>query len=96
VVEDELEAAQNALADAQQRVKLVPVSVTVTADGEPEDEGWGIGEALDDAGDVLTVAAGVALVSAAVLLPLALVIALIALGWRATLRQRRERALDAA
>jgi len=96
VVEEELEAAQDALADAQQRVKLVPVAVTVTAEGEPDDGSWGIGDAIDDAGNVLTVAAGVVLVSAAVLVPLALVVALLALGWRATLRQRRERALDAA
>jgi Domain of unknown function (DUF4349) len=96
VVEDELRAAEEALADAQQRVKLVPVSVTVTADGEPDDGNWGIGDAINDAGDVLTVAAGIALVTAAVLLPLGLLVALFALIWRATLRQRRERALDAA
>jgi hypothetical protein len=96
IVEDELEAAQEALADARQRVKLVPVTVMLTAEGEPEDGDWGIGDAIDDAGNVLTVAAGVALVSAAVLLPMGLLIALLALIWRATLRQRRERALDAA
>jgi hypothetical protein len=96
IVEDELEAAQEALGDARQRVKLVPVTVTVTAEGEPEDGEWGIGDAIDDAGKVLTVAAGILLVSGAVLLPLALLVALLALAWRATLRLRRERALDAA
>ena len=56
--------------------------------------GWSLGDAVDDAGKVLSVTAGVLLVSAAVLGPLAILAALIWLGTRAAARLRRERALD--
>jgi hypothetical protein len=98
IVEAELDAAQNDLSSAQQRVRLVPVRVTVSADESVTGAGgdWGIGDALDDAGRVLTVAAGVLLISAAALLPLAILIAL-AWGVADRLRHRqRERALDTA
>jgi uncharacterized protein DUF4349 len=54
---------------------------------------WGIGDALDDAGRVLTIAAGVAVISLAVIGPLALIALLAWLAHRIWLRQRRERAL---
>jgi hypothetical protein len=98
IVEAQLDAAQDDLGDAQQRVHLVPVTVSVSSDesvagGDGGD--WGLGDALDDAGKVLTVAGGVLLISAAVLLPLAL---LVAIAWWLTelaRRRARERTLDA-
>ena len=78
----------------------MPVSVTIDADRALADGddagGWSLGDAVDDAGKVLSVTAGVLLVSAAVLGPLAILAALIWLGTRAAARLRRERALDAA
>jgi hypothetical protein len=97
IVEFQLDAAQRDLGSAQQRVHLVPVTVTVSADDSVSggDGGWGIDDALDDAGKVLTVGAGVLVISAAVLLPLAILVAL-SLGIADRARHRaREQALDA-
>ena len=98
IVEAQLSAAQQDLGSAQRRVHLVPVSVTIDADralaGDDGAGGWGLGDAVDDAGNVLAVTAGVLLVSAAVLGPLAILAVLIWLGVRAVTRLRRERALD--
>jgi hypothetical protein len=98
IVESQLSAAQQDLGSAQRRVQLVPVSVTIDADralaGDDGAGGWGLGDAVDDAGNVLAVTAGVLLVSAAVLGPLAILAVLIWLGVRAVTRLRRERALD--
>jgi hypothetical protein len=68
----------------------------VVAPPPPADGGFTVHRALDDALDVLRVAAGVLLIVLAVLIPVGLLGALAAwlrLGWR---RRRRERALDAA
>lgn len=54
---------------------------------------WGAGDGLDDAGRILTIAAGVVLIGLAVLGPLALILLLAWLAHRAWVRQRRERAL---
>jgi hypothetical protein len=54
---------------------------------------WGVGDALDDAGRILTIAAGVLVVSLAVVGPLALIALLAWLANRARLRRSRERAL---
>lgn len=98
IVEAQLRAAEDDLAAAQQRVRLVPVSVTIDADRALADGddagGWGLGDAVSDAGKVLEVTAGVLLVSVAVLGPLAILAALIWLATRALARLRRERALD--
>jgi hypothetical protein len=98
IVEAQLSAAQDDLDAARQRVNLVPVSVTIDADrglsGGGDAGGWTFGDAVDDAGKILSVTAGVLLVSAAVLGPLAILAALIWLGTRAAARLRRERALD--
>jgi hypothetical protein len=98
IVEAHLSAAQEDLGAAQRRVQLVPVSVTIDADralsGDGDSGGWSLGDAVGDAGKVLSVTAGVLLVSAAVLGPLAILAALIWLGARAVARLRRERALD--
>jgi hypothetical protein len=84
-------AAARAWSDAPISRRLM---VTVTSDGAGDGD-WGVEEALDDVGGVLSTAAGVALVSLAVLVPLALVLALIGLAYRLTVRRGRERALDA-
>jgi hypothetical protein len=96
IVEAQLAHARDDLGAAQQRVRLVPVSVTVTGDGadQRDDGSWGIGDAFDDAKRIVTVAAGVALVTTAVLLPVALMAALFAAAWRAWITRQRERALD--
>jgi Domain of unknown function (DUF4349) len=98
IVEAQLSAAEEDLGAAQQRVNLVPVSVTIDADraltSDGDVGGWSLGDAVGDAGKVLSVTAGVLLVSAAVLGPLAILAALIWLGARAAARLRRERALD--
>ncbi len=55
--------------------------------------GWSIGDALHDAGQILAVAAGVAIVGLAVLGPLALIALLIWLTSRAWVHRSRQRAL---
>ena len=98
IVQAQLNAAEEDLGAAQRRVQLVPVSVTIDADrtlaGDGDGGGWSLGDAVDDAGKVLSVTAGVLVVSAAVLGPLAILAALIWLVTRALARLRRERALD--
>ena len=94
-VNAQLEAARADLAAARQRVQLVPVTVSIVAEeGADSDGDWSIGDALDDAGRVLSTAAGVVVVAGAVLLPLALVGLLVALALRARNDRSRERALD--
>jgi Domain of unknown function (DUF4349) len=91
----QLSAVRAELEDARQRVQLVPVSVSIVAEeGAGDDGDWGVSEALDDAGRVLSTAAGVALVAGAVLLPLALIALLAALVLRTRTGRARERALD--
>jgi hypothetical protein len=97
IVEAQLADAQDDLGNAQQRVQLVPVSVTLAADSAVTgDQGeWGIGDAFDDAGKVLEVAGGVLVIGAAALLPIAI---LAFLAWLVADRARhraRERTLDA-
>jgi Domain of unknown function (DUF4349) len=99
IVEAQLDDAQGDLANAQQRVSLVPVSVSIASDSQvgatDEGGGWGIDDALHDAGDVLTVMGGVALITLAVLLPLGLIGAAAYALYALTVRRQRERALDA-
>lgn len=95
VVESQLERAREDLARAQQRVRLVPVTVTIDADeAVADDAGWGLGDAVDDAGDILRASLGVGLVGAAALLPIALLVLLALLAARLVRGQQRERALD--
>lgn len=75
------------------RAQQSQVMLQITSDGAREGD-WSIGEALEDAGRVLTVAAGVALIAGAVLLPLALIAALAFFVIRAARGRARERALD--
>ena len=93
-VNAQLNAARTDLAQARQRVQLVPVNVSIVAEEGADSNGdWSIGDAIDDAGDVLSTAAGVAVVAGAVLLPLALVALLVGLAARAWIGRSRERAL---
>lgn len=82
------------------RVDFSRVALTVRTDeragDEDDDGGFTPGAAIDDAGRLLAVTAGVAVIAAAALVPLAL---LAACTWplaRALRRRRREQALDAA
>jgi Domain of unknown function (DUF4349) len=97
IVEAQLADAQDDLGNAQQRVQLVPVTVSIAADSSVtgDDGEWGIGDAIDDAGKVLEVAGGVLVIGAAALLPIAI---LAFLAWLVADRARqraRERTLDA-
>jgi hypothetical protein len=57
------------------------------------DGGWGVGDALHDAGHILTIAAGVALIALAVLGPIALILLAFWLANRFRIRRLRERTL---
>ncbi len=74
------------------------MTIVITSEGAgtsgDDDDGWSFGDALDDAGKVLEVGAGVALISAAVLLPLAIIAAIAYFVVSAANRRSRERALD--
>ncbi len=90
--------AKNELANVENRAQFSTVTIVITSEGagtsEDEDDGWSFGDALDDAGKVLEVGAGVALISAAVLLPLAIIAAIAYFVVSAANRRSRERALD--
>jgi hypothetical protein len=85
--------ARSDLRRLTRRAEFATVAVTVTSDGSGDGD-WGVEEALDDMGDVLSTAAGVTLVALAVLVPLALVLLVVALAYRLAVRRGRERALD--
>jgi hypothetical protein len=84
------------LSNLQRRANLSHVSLRIVSDesrapgaGGP----WDAGDAFHDAGQILAVAAGVAIVGLAVLAPIALLALLVWLANRTWIRQRRERAL---
>jgi hypothetical protein len=60
---------------------------------EESDGSWGVGDALHDAGHILTIAAGVVLIGLAFLAPIALIALLFWLGNRFRVRRLRERTL---
>jgi hypothetical protein len=79
-----------------QRAHFAHVSVRIEsgrAANDSDSGGWGVDDALDDAGRILTIAAGVAVVGIAVLAPLALLALLAWWANRTWMRHRRERAL---
>ena len=89
--------AKNELAQVENRAQFATVTIVITSEGagtSDDDGGWSFGDALDDAGKVLEVGAGVALISAAVLLPLAIIAAIAYFVVSAANRRARERALD--
>jgi hypothetical protein len=105
-VEAELRSERNHAAnlkanlnDLKRRANLSRVELRIQsgrgAVSPEEDEGssWGVGQAFDDAGHLLAVAAGVAIIALAVLAPLALVLFLVWLAGRSFTRRARERAL---
>jgi len=73
----------------------VLVRIETGAADEPSGGGaWGVGDALDDAGQILAVAAAVAVVALAILGPIALVALLAWLAHRAWVRRERRRVLS--
>jgi hypothetical protein len=60
---------------------------------EESDGSWGVGDALHDAGHILTIAAGIVLIGLAFLAPIALIALLFWLGNRFRVRRLRERTL---
>ena len=97
---DSLEATADAyeteLNGVKREGRFATVSVEVTSNGPASDDDgdWGLGDAVDDAGDVLETIGGIALVSLAILLPLSLVAALIAFAISRGRKRSRENALD--
>jgi hypothetical protein len=89
-------ALKSQLSNLQRRANLSHVSLRIetSASSSPSSGGgWDVGDAFHDAGQILAIAAGVAIVGLAILAPIALVALLCWLGNRAWVRQRRERAL---
>lgn len=79
----------------EREVSLTPVAVVVeTGEGSgPDASGWSLGDAVEDAGNLLSISAGVALIALAIAIPIGLMV-LIALAInRAWLRRSRDRAL---
>jgi Domain of unknown function (DUF4349) len=79
------------------RADLSRVSLRIVTGGSEDRSGddgaWGIGDALDDAGHILAVAAAVTLVALAVVAPIALIALLAWLTHRAWIRRERRRVL---
>jgi hypothetical protein len=85
------------LQNLRQRANLSGVSLRIETgpSGDASSGGaWGIEDALDDAGHVLTVAAAVTLVALAILAPIALIAFLAWLTHRAWVRRERRRVLS--
>lgn len=103
-VEAELRSERNRLArvrsrlnSLQRRTNFSRVSLRIESDADAASGGggsWGVGDALDDAGRILGIAAGVTLIALAVLAPIALILLLLWAGQRAWVRRSRERVLD--
>jgi hypothetical protein len=106
VVEEELDSERRHaahlkahLSDLKRRANLSRVSLRIVSGKgalSPGGSGggdWGVGDALHQAGHLLTVAAGVAIIAFAVLAPLALILFLLWLAGRGWTRRARERAL---
>ena len=88
----ELAAARSQLGGLKQRAEFSRLSLTVVGNGDGD--GWSIGDAADDALNVLEDLTGATLIALAVIVPLG---ALGLLGWMAAnrlRRQRRESTLD--
>jgi hypothetical protein len=85
------------LSGLERRANFSRVSLRIesgaAASPSGETGGWGIGDALGDAGRILAIAAGVTIVGLAVLGPIVLVVLLAWLARRAWVRRERGRAL---
>jgi hypothetical protein len=86
--------ARTAFGTISRRGSNSTVEVTVLGDAHAGSHRSTLGNGLHDALDVLKAVAVVLLVALAVLAPLGLVLALLALAWRASRRRLRERALS--
>lgn len=95
-------AIKGSLEHLHKRASMSEVSVRIVTDhgagvtppGAKGGSGsWNVGDALHDAGHILTVAAGVLLITLAVLAPIALILLLVWLANRLRVRRRRERTL---
>ncbi|HEX8753919.1 MAG TPA: DUF4349 domain-containing protein [Solirubrobacterales bacterium] len=87
-------ALRSRLTTLQRRAHFSHVSLRIESRaGSTTPGGWGLDNALHDAGHVLSVAAGVVLIGLAVLAPLALLALIAWLARRIWLRQARDRAL---
>jgi hypothetical protein len=90
-------ALRSRAAKLDRRANLSRVSLRIeTGNGAATGDsggGWGIGDALHDAGQILAVAAGVAIVGLAIVGPLALLALLVWFANRGRLRRAREHAL---
>jgi hypothetical protein len=96
IVRGRIASAEGEVRALEQRADRAQVSVTVRSTGRRSEGGaWTPGDAVDDAGRILEVAASVVVVTAAALLPVAILAALAALAARMTRRRRREAALEA-
>lgn len=85
------------LSSLERRANLSRVSVRIETGvaTDSDDSGpWSVGDAFDDAGHILGIAAGVSVIALAVLAPFALLALLAWLGNRARLRRAREHALE--
>jgi hypothetical protein len=89
----ELATARSELAELKQRADFSRLSVAVVGDGQG-DGSWSIGDAADDAVDVLEAVGGALLVGLAVVVPLGAVGGAAWLGARELGRRRREATLD--
>lgn len=80
----------------ERRANLSRVSLRIETgalSSSNETGGWSIGDALDDAGHILTIATGVTIIGLAIIGPLALIALLAWLAIRARIRRSRQRAL---
>ena len=91
-----IDRAQAELRRLRERVGFSTVSVTVAPGSAKADGGgWSLGDAARDALSVLGAVAGATIVALAVAVPAGIVALLVWLAYRAVVRRRRERVLDA-
>lgn len=88
-------ALQSRLKALQRRADFSRVSLRIETDASATSSsgGWGVDDAIDDAGHILAIAAGVTILGFAVLGPLALICLLAWLVYRLWLQRARDRAL---
>jgi hypothetical protein len=92
----QIAAVRSDLRGLRNRVDFSKVSVAIEADQslQSKDGSWSLGDAFQDALEILGTMVGIALVSLAVLIPVAIMALLVWLGTSALRRSRRERVLD--
>lgn len=90
----EISRAEAQFQNIARRGRLADVSLQIEGKPAADDGSWSLGEAADDALDVLRTVAGVLLIAAAILVPLGALIAIVTFAILAIRRRRRERALD--